>query len=232
MNHLYCRLAVTNLKNNGQFYVPYILAGMVSAMMFYIMRAVQGNDSINAMRGASVLHIVLFMGVVIVGACVCIFLFYTNSFVMKRRKKELGVYNILGMEKRHIAKVLAWEALILYLISVCGGLVCGIVFNKLVVMFLCKLTGVSESIPFYISGWGCLQTAELFAVVYVLMLLYNFMQVKLADPIALLHGNNVGEREPKAKWVSAVIGVVCILSGYYLAVHVNGVIEAPSNPNA
>ena len=226
MNHLYCRLAVTNLKNNGQFYVPYILAGMVSAMMFYIMRAVQGNDSINAMRGASVLHIVLFMGVVIVGACVCIFLFYTNSFVMKRRKKELGVYNILGMEKRHIAKVLAWEALILYLISVCGGLVCGIVFNKLVVMFLCKLTGVSESIPFYISGWGCLQTAELFAVVYVLMLLYNFMQVKLADPIALLHGNNVGEREPKAKWVSAVIGVVCILSGYYLAVHVNGVIEA------
>ncbi len=226
MNHLYCRLAVTNLKNNGQFYVPYILAGMVSAMMFYIMRAVQGNDSINAMRGASVLHIVLFMGVVIVGACVCIFLFYTNSFVMKRRKKELGVYNILGMEKRHIAKVLAWEALILYLISVCGGLVCGIVFNKLVIMFLCKLTGVSESIPFYVSGWGCLQTAELFAVVYVLMLLYNFMQVKLADPIALLHGNNVGEREPKAKWVSAVIGLGCILAGYYLAVRVNGVLQA------
>lgn len=226
MNHLYYRLAVTNLRNNKQFYVPYILAGMVSAMMFYIMRAVQGNDSINSMRGASILGIVLFMGVFIVGACVFIFLFYTNSFVMKRRRKELGVYNILGMEKRHIAKVMAWEAVILYAFSVCGGLVCGIVFNKLVVMFLCRLTGISESIPFYVSGWGCLQTAELFAVVYALMLLYNFMQVKLADPIALLHGNNVGEREPKAKWVSAVIGLGCILAGYYLAVRVNGVLQA------
>ena len=136
MNHLYYRLAVTNLRNNKQFYVPYILAGMVSAMMFYIMRAAQGNDSINSMRGASILGIVLFMGVFIVGACVFIFLFYTNSFVMKRRRKELGVYNILGMEKRHIAKVMAWEAVILYAFSVCGGLVCGIVFNKLVVMFL------------------------------------------------------------------------------------------------
>ncbi len=145
---------------------------------------------------------------------------------MKRRRKELGVYNILGMEKRHIAKVMAWEAVILYAFSVCGGLVCGIVFNKLVVMFLCRLTGDSESIPFYVSGWGCLQTAELFAVVYALMLLYNFMQVKLADPIALLHGNNVGEREPKAKWVSAVIGLGCILAGYYLAVRVNGVLQA------
>lgn len=226
MNHLYYRLAVTNLKNNRQFYLPYILAGMVSAMMFYLMRAIQGNDGINAMRGAGTLGLVLTMGVVIVGACVCIFLFYTNSFVMKRRKKELGVYNILGMEKRHIAKVLAWEALILYTVSVCGGLVCGIVFNKLMTMFLYKLTGLSESIPFYVSGWGCLQTAELFAVVYVLMLFYNFLQVKLANPIALLHGNNVGESEPKAKWVSAVTGLVCIFTGYYLAVCADGVLEA------
>lgn len=226
MNHLYYRLAVTNLKNNRQFYLPYILAGMVSAMMFYLMRAIQGNDGINAMRGAGTLGLVLTMGVVIVGACVCIFLFYTNSFVMKRRKKELGVYNILGMEKRHIAKVLAWEAVILYTVSVCGGLVCGIVFNKLMTMFLYKLTGLSESIPFYISGWGCLQTAELFAAVYVLMLFYNFLQVKLANPIALLHGNNVGESEPKAKWVSAVTGLVCIFTGYYLAVCADGVLEA------
>ncbi|MDE5823833.1 MAG: ABC transporter permease [Lachnospiraceae bacterium] len=226
MNHLYYRLAVINLKNNRQFYLPYILVGMVSAMMFYIMRTIQGSDSINAMRGAGTLKIMLFMGVIIVGACVCIFLFYTNSFVMKRRKKELGVYNILGMEKKHIAKVLAWEAFILYAVSVCGGLAFGIVFNKLVTMFLCRLTGLSESIPFYISKWGCLQTVELFAVVYVLMLFYNFIQVRLANPIELLHGNNVGEREPKVKWISAVIGVVCIVAGYSMAVRVNGVLKA------
>lgn len=226
MNHLYYRLAVTNLKNNKQFYLPYILTGIFSAMMFYIMRTVQGNDSLNSMRGAGTLKIVLFMGVIIVGACVCIFLFYTNSFVMKRRKKELGVYNILGMEKRHIARVLAWEAVILYVVSVCGGLVFGIVFNKLVTMFLCRLTGLSESIPFYISGWGCLQTAELFAAVYVLMLVYNFIQIRLSDPIALLHGDSVGEREPKAKWVSAVTGIVCILAGYLMAAGAEDVIAA------
>ena len=226
MNHLYCRLAVTNLKKNKQFYLPYLLAGMVSVMMFYIMRALQGSESIHTMRGASTLEIVFSMGIVIVGVCAGIFLFYTNSFVMKRRKKELGVYNILGMEKRHIAKVMAWEAVILYAISVGGGLVFGIVFHKLSAMFLYKLTGLSESIPFYISGKGCLQTAAFFLILYTLMLMYNFVQVKLANPIALLHGNNVGEREPQVKWISTAIGVICILAGYYLAVTVHGVLEA------
>lgn len=226
MNHLYCRLAVTNLKNNRQFYLPYILAGMVSAMMFYIMRALQGSEGIAAMRGSVTVHIMLTMGLVIVAFCAGIFLFYTNSFVMKRRKKELGVYNILGMEKKHIAKVMAWESVILYAFTVCGGLVLGVVFHKLAAMFLLKLTGISDRIPFYVSGWGCLQTAELFGLFYLLMLFYNFLQVRLANPIALLHGNSVGEREPKVKWLSAVSGVVCILAGYYLAVTVHGVLEA------
>lgn len=226
MKRLYFRLAVTNLKNNRQFYVPYILAGIVSVMMFYIMRTIQGSTGIASMRGAGTLSIVLTMGLVIVGICACIFLFYTNSFVMKQRKKELGVYNILGMEKRHIAKVMAWESIILYLLSVCGGLLIGIVFHKLAAMFLYKLTGVSESIPFYISGWGCIQTAELFGILYLLMLFYNFLQVRLANPIALLHGDSVGEREPKAKWFSAISGVICILAGYYLAVTVQEVIMA------
>lgn len=226
MRRLYFRLAVTNLKNHRQFYLPYLLAGMVSVMMFYIMRAIQGSSAIASMRGAGTLSIVLTMGLVIVGICACIFLFYTNSFVMKRRKKELGVYNILGMEKRHIAKVMAWESMILYLFSICGGLVIGIVFHKLAAVFLYKLTGMSERIPFYISGWGCLQTAELFGILYLLMLFYNFLQVKLANPIALLHGDSVGEREPKAKWFSALGGIVCILTGYYLAVTVQDVIKA------
>lgn len=201
MKQLYFRLAVTNLKNNRQFYLPYLLAGMVSAMMFYIMRAIQGSRGIKSMRGAGTLSIVLTMGLVIVGICACIFLFYTNSFVMKRRKKELGVYNILGMEKRHIAKVMAWESVILYLLSVCGGLVTGIVFHKLAAMFLYKLTGMPERIPFYISGWGCLQTAELFGICYLLILFYNFLQVKLANPIVLLHGDSIGGARTKSKMV-------------------------------
>ncbi len=226
MNRLYFRLAVTNLKNTRQFYLPYILAGMASVMMFYIMRAVQGSTGIASMRGAGTLSIVLTMGLVVVGICASIFLFYTNSFVMKRRRKELGVYNILGMEKKHIAKIMAWESVILYAFSMCGGLIIGIMFHKLAVMFLYRLIGVSESVPFYISKWGCLQTAQLFGIIYLIMFLYNFLQIKLADPIALLHGSNAGEQEPKVKWISAVIGIVCILVGYYLALTVSNVINA------
>lgn len=226
MNHLYGRLAMTNIKNNKQFYLPHLLAGMVFTMMFYIMRAIQGSEGLDAMRGSTTLKFVLSLGLCIVGICVCIFLFYTNAFVMKRRKKELGVYNILGMEKKHIAKVMAQEAVILYAVSVGGGLALGILFHKLATMFLYRLTGLSESIPFYISGYGCLQTAGFFAVVYALMLCYNFLQVKLANPIELLHGGNVGEREPKARWILALTGVICILTGYYLAITVYGVMEA------
>lgn len=226
MNHLYCRLAITNLKNNRRFYLPYILMGMVSVIMFYSMRAILGNEGLESLRGSTSLKAVLTVGLIIIGICVFIFMFYANSFVMKRRKKELGVYNILGMEKKHIAKVLAWEAVILYTVSILGGLIVGIVFNKLLTMFLYKLTGLSERIPFYVSGWGCLQTAELFGVIYISMLLYNFMQVKLANPIALLHGSNAGEREPKAKWLSALLGIACIAIGYYLAITTKDIINA------
>ena len=226
MNHLYCRLAITNLKNNRRFYLPYILMGMVSVIMFYSMRAIQGNDGLSLMRGSALLVSVLGFGVIIVGICAFVFMFYANSFVMKRRKKELGVYNILGMEKKHIAKVMAWESAILYIASVGGGLAVGIVFNKLMTMFLYKLTGMSEMIPFYVSGRGCIQTVEIFGVIYILMLVYNFMQVKLANPIALLHGSNTGEREPKAKWFSALLGIVCIATGYYLAITTKDIINA------
>ncbi len=226
MKNFYGRLAVTNLKNNRQFYLPYLLAGMVSGMMFYIMCAISANDGIDAMRGSSTLKVVLSMGIFIVGVCAGVFLFYTNGFVMKRRKKELGIYNILGMEKKHIAKVMAWESVILYVVTMGGGLVFGILFHKLAAMFLYKLTGLTESIPFAVSGEACLSTVVLFGILYILMLVYNFIQVKLANPIALLHGNQAGEREPRAKWISAVIGILCILSGYYLAAAVYGVIEA------
>lgn len=105
MNRLYLRLAWSNLKNSRQFYLPYVIAGMLSAMMFYTMCAIQGNDGLSKMRGGSSVQIVLYFGVVVVGVFVSIFLFYTNSFIMKRRKKELGVYNILGMEKSTLPKL-------------------------------------------------------------------------------------------------------------------------------
>ncbi len=228
MNRLYLRLAWSNLKNSRQFYLPYVIAGMLSAMMFYTMCAIQGNDGLSKMRGGSSVQIVLYFGVVVVGVFVSIFLFYTNSFIMKRRKKELGVYNILGMEKIHIAKIMAWETVFSFLIAVGGGLITGIVFQKLLTMFLYRLTGLEAAIPFYISGWGCLHTAEMFGAIYVCILLYNLMQIRLSNPVELLHSGNTGEREPKTKIIQAVLGILCIVTGYYIAITTDNPVKAVS----
>lgn len=218
MNSLYRKLAFTNMKNNRQFYLPYLLTGILSVMMFYSMRAMQGNSGLDNVRGAVQLKSILSLGLVVIGVFVCILLFYTNSFIMKRRKKELGVYNILGMEKKHIAKVLFWETFTTFVLSVGGGLAFGIVFNKLLTMLLYRMTGLSESIPFYISGWGIAQSIELFGLIYLATLFYNFMQVKLANPMELLRGSSTGEREPKTKLLLAVFGVLCLASAYYIAI--------------
>ena len=228
MNRLYLRLAWSNLKNSRQFYLPYVIAGMLSAMMFYTMCAIQGNDGLSKMRGGSSVQIVLYFGVVVVGVFVSIFLFYTNSFIMKRRKKELGVYNILGMEKIHVAKIMAWETVFSFLIAVGGGLITGIVFQKLLTMFLYRLTGLEAAIPFYISGWGCLHTAEMFGAIYVCILLYNLMQIRFSNPVELLHSGNTGEREPKTKIIQAVLGILCIVTGYYIAITTDNPVKAVS----
>ena len=172
----------------------------------------------SSMRGGMHLVLILTMGLVVIGIFVSILLFYTNSFIMKRRKKELGIYNILGMEKRHIAKVLFWESLISYVCSVVIGLVAGILFQKLLMMLLYRLTGLEQKIRFSVSGYECLQTIELFGLIYLAILIYDFMQVRLAKPVELLSGSNAGEREPKTKLLLAIVGVACIAGGYYIAI--------------
>lgn len=119
MNNLYRRLAWNNIKNGKHFYLPYLLAGMISAMMYYSIRTMQGNEGLHEMRGGSNLEEILKFGTWVIAIFVCIFLFYTNSFLMKRRKKELGIYNILGMEKRHIVKIMFWETLFSWFVTVC-----------------------------------------------------------------------------------------------------------------
>lgn len=218
MNSLYRKLAWINIKSNKHFYLPYLLTGIISVMMFYCMRAIQGNEGLKNVRGGVNIVSILSLGLIVTGFFVCILLFYTNSFIMKRRKKELGVFNILGMEKRHIAKVMFWEMIITILISVGMGLLLGIIFNKLLTMILYQLTGLEESIPFYISKYGCLQTIELFGIIYFATFLYNFMKIQLANPIELLRSTNTGEREPRTKIFLSVIGIVCLGIAYGISI--------------
>lgn len=156
------------MKSNRRFYLPYLLTGIVSVAMFYLVMAMQDNPGLSSLGGgAQDIRMILTFGVVVVGVFVSIFLFYTNSFLMKRRKKELGIYNILGMEKKHLAKVLLLEQLFTAAVTIAGGLAFGIVFHKLLEMILYRLTRIGANIPFYISGTGCMNTVKLFLLIFI-----------------------------------------------------------------
>lgn len=225
MSNLYAKLAGTNIRNNRQFYVPYLLTGILNVAMFYIMVALCNNEGLNHIRGGMDLKLILNMGIYVIGIFSFVFLFYTNSFIIKRRKREIGIYNILGMEKRHISKVLFMENLLVFAVSVAGGLVVGVVFSKLMMMFLYRLTGLSESIVFEVCLAGVRNAVILFAVIFIATFCYNLLQIRLSNPIELLSGSSVGEREPKTKGIMAVLGVICIAVGYGISIYVKDPLE-------
>ncbi len=223
---MYTKLAITNIKNNRQFYFPYLLTGIITVAMFYIMCALESNPGIQSMPGAKNLGLILRLGIGVIGIFAVIFLFYTNSFIIKRRKKELGIYNILGMEKRHIAKILSKEAFFTAIIAIGGGLVTGVLFHKLACMLLYRMIGFNGGITFSFSKKGVMITAILFAIVYLLTYIYDLFQVQLANPIELLQSGNKGEREPKTKAIMAVLGVLCLGTGYFIAITTKNPIKA------
>ena len=218
MSNLYLRLAKTNIRNNRQLYLPYLISGIVTVAMFYLMIFINNNPGMKTIPGAANLKMIMSMGVGIIAIFACIFIFYTNSFIIKNRKKEIGVYNILGMEKRHIAKVLGQETFFVAVIAIAGGVLSGIVFSKLILMLLYRMLGFQESVSFYVAKAGIEYTILVFGFVYVLTLLYNLLQIRLANPIELLRGGNVGEKEPKTKVLMAIAGITCLTVAYYIAI--------------
>lgn len=218
MNNIYAKLAGTNIRNNRQLYLPYILSGIMTVAMFYLMLFINNNPGIDKIPGARNLKMIMELGVGVIAIFSYIFIFYTNSFISKRRKKEIGIYNILGMEKRHIGRVLALETVFVAVITILGGLAAGIVFSKLVLMLLYRILGFDETVMFYITGSGIRTTLVVFGILYVLTLIYNLMQITFAKPIELLRGGNVGEKEPKTKWLMAIAGAACIATAYYIAI--------------
>ena len=210
---IYSRLAVTNLKNNRKTYVPYILTAALTVMMYYIIDALSRNDSVG--RGS--LWQILSMSTVVIRVFSVILLFYTNSFLMKRRKKEVGMYNILGMGKAHIAKMFLVEMLITAFVSIGAGIAGGILFGKVMWLLLLKILHYDVNMDFAVSGTAAVYTLVLFAAIFALTLAYNLWQIKLANPVELLRGGSEGEREPKTKWVLAVTGIALVGYGYFVA---------------
>ena len=224
----YFKLAITNIKKNAKTYIPYMITSIMTICMFYIICSLSNNPDLSKVSGTDSMVTVLFLGTIICGIFATIFLFYTNSFLMKRRKKEFGLYNILGMEKKHISRVVLCETVIISLVSLIFGILVGILFDKLMLLILLSMFTVKVPLGFYISPQSLKTTIILFVVIFVVIFLNSIRQIHLAKPIELLHGSSVGEKEPKAKWIIALLGFICLGSGYYIAVKTTNPIAALS----
>ena len=195
---------------------------VLSVMMYYIVGGMaQGNNGLSQ----NVKMIMGYMNGMLMIFSV-IFLFYTNSFLIKRRKKEIGVYNILGMGKRHIARMMAVETILTAGISILGGLVFGIIFGKLMYLLLLKILHNSVDMQFSVNGTAIVQTVILFAGIFLLTYLYNILQIQLVNPVELLHGGNQGEKEPKSRWLLVIVGVAALGNGYWIALTTEAPLEA------
>lgn len=225
---MYFRLAADNIKKNAKNYVPFIITSVITAAMFYIINSLAGNEKLVNLSGGDAIKTVLNLGKGVTAIFAVIFLFYTNSFLMKRRKKEFGLWSILGMEKKHIAKVVLIETLYIVLITLSFGLIFGVMLDKLMFLLIAKLIGRTVVLGFYISFEGMLSTAVLIGITYLLIFLNSLRQITFAKPIELLKGGNIGEKEPKAKWFATLLGLICLGVGYYLAVSITNPVAALS----
>lgn len=215
-NSFYFRLALTNIKKHARSYVPYIITCVITIAMFYIIKSLAFNldknlSSISAATSMS-------LGSIVVAIFAIIFLFYTNSFLLKKRKKEFGLYNILGMEKKHMSALIATESLIISVISLVLGLIIGIALDKLIFMIVIKLLDGQSPLGFTIIPEAILHTVVLFCIIFAAILLNSVRIVYTTKTIDLLQGSNTGEKEPKTKWLLAILGVLCLGGGYTISI--------------
>lgn len=214
----YPKLAAQNCVKNGKFYFPYLLTVTGCSAAFYIILALAQTSSLPEMQRYYYLNMFMVIGAFLLGFFTLIFLFYTNSFLMKRREKEISLYNILGMGKRNIAVVLSFEALYTWVMGVGSGILFGMLLQRIVTMLLTKLLRMDVMFSFYISWTAIWMTALFFGAVLLLTLMNNLRRLHVQKPVELLRGGNMGEREPKTKWLLTVLGVITLGAGYYMAV--------------
>lgn len=217
-NGLYAKLAASNIKRNARTYIPYIITCVITSAMLYIIRSLALNKGLDEMQGGYALKEILSLGSYITKIFAFIFLFYTNSFLMKRRKKEFGLFNILGMEKRHIARVLLLESLYTAAVSLVTGFLTGILLDKLLFLVITKMLGGDIQLGFYVSTDSIVATSVFMIFTFLMIYLNGLRQIHLAKPVELLHGSGMGEKEPKAKWFMAILGVALVGTGYYISI--------------
>ncbi|MBQ9210546.1 MAG: ABC transporter permease [Clostridia bacterium] len=214
---LYRKFAWTGIQKNKQLYVPYLISGITMAAVFYILSFLAASDVVKSLKGSAPITMLLGYASWAIGLFSIPFLFYTNSTLIKHRRKELGLYNILGMNKKNLFSVLLWETIITFSIVAVGGVVCGIALSKAAELGLVNIMGQEIDYRLYVDWKAVLLTMSLYAAIYLLLLINCLRQIKKNNPVELLHSEAEGERPPKARWLLAVLGIVTLSVGYYLA---------------
>ena len=215
---IYSRLALTGIKKNKKLYIPYILTCIGMVMMFYIITFLSSSDMMMNYPGGETMRGILGFGVYVIGFFAVIFLFYTNSFLVRRRKKEFGLYNILGMGKRNIARVMLWETLFIGAFSIAVGMALGVLFSKLAELVMVNIMSMDATFGVTIDYKAIYYTVVLFAVIFFLILLNSLRQVHLSNPIALLHSENAGEKikDPVTTLAAFFFAVIMVIVATYL----------------
>ncbi|MBL1228325.1 ABC transporter permease [Enterococcus sp. BWB1-3] len=223
---LYLRLAYNNLKKNRTVYLPFILATVFTVILNIIMQVMLHNEGMNTLPQAMSVKMMFSLGSKIIMIFSVIFTFYTHSFLIKRRKKELGLYNILGMDKKNLTVMMLFENFYVFLLVMVGGIVSGIIFSKLTFLILKKITAFGDEFDFDLSFSSVLRVLLLFTGIFLSTFLYDMWQVRKTKPIELLEQAKSGEKEPKAKWLFALIGIICLGSGYAISLTIQSPLEA------
>ncbi len=214
----YLRLAIDGMKKNHRLYIPYLLTCTGMVMMFYIISGLANTPAILKMRGGDTIMIVLTLGSIVIGVFSALFLFYTNSFLIRRRNKEFGLYNILGMNKNNISRIMVIETLLTAWISLVFGLTLGILFSKLAELILVRMLEETAGYSLWIEPRGIFSTLIVFAVIFGLMLLVSIGRIRLTKPLDLLRSEAHGEKPPKANFLFAIAGLALLIAAYYIAV--------------
>ena len=226
MRGLYRRLAWSGIAKNRKFYLPYLLTCIGMTTMYYIIAFLTDNEILLSFRGGEIMQTILMLGTFVIAVFALIFLFYTNSFLIRRRKREFGLYNILGMGKRHLACVVIWEAVFLAGISLAAGLLLGILLSKTAELGMVRLVSAQTDYRLRIEVPAIRETLAIFGVIHLLILLNSLRQIHLTNPLELLRSESAGEKPPKANWFLALLGAVLLGGAYALAVSIEEPISA------
>lgn len=222
----YPKLAFDGILKNRRLYIPYILTAICLVAMEYIISFLSLSPNVTSIHGGEMLSMFLVLGNVVVGLFSLMFMFYSNSFMMKRRKKEFGLFNILGMGKRHIGIVVFFENTIVYLVALVTGLITGIALSKFAELGLLRLTKSEVNLSFSIPLKAIVLVSVIFLVIFFLLLLNSLRQIRFSSAMELMKSENTGEKPPKANWVIGVLGFVILAVAYYLAISVTNTVSA------